>query len=636
MRKFKTESKKLLDLMINSIYTNKEIFLRELISNASDAVDKLYFKSLTDKSAAVDKDDLCIRVNFDKGARTIIVSDDGIGMTKDELDKNLGTIAHSDSQNFKTENAEQQGGDVDIIGQFGVGFYSSFMVADHVRVVSRAFGSDEAYAWESDGVEGYTIEPAERETHGTDVILSIKEGSLEEDYDQFLTEEGLTYLITHYSNYVRYPIRMLVTKQRPKPKPVGAPEDAKTEWETYKGIETINSMVPIWKRKKSDVTAEEYNEFYKSDFHDYENPARTVSFHAEGALNYDALLFIPGRAPYDMYSREYQKGLALYSSNVLIMEKCEDLVPDYFNFVRGIVDSQDLTLNISRETLQQNSQLRAIARKVEKKIKSELDSMREEDREAYEAFFENFGRSLKYGIYASRGEKADVLADLLLFYSAKMNKMVTLREYVEDMLEGQDSILYHFGVGETKERLGKSPIVKAVLDKGYDVLLCNDPIDEFCLQLMGAYDEKPMKNVATEDLNLGSEDEKADAQAVEQDNADLFSTMQKALEGKVEKVVVSTRLVDEPACLTTTGGVSLGMERVLSAAEGYEGIKSARILEINPKHPVFEVLKDAQDLGQTDKVSLYAGLLYEQSLLIEGLSVEDPFEFAKAVVSLMV
>ncbi|MDD6785266.1 MAG: molecular chaperone HtpG [Eggerthellales bacterium] len=636
MRKFKTESKKLLDLMINSIYTNKEIFLRELISNASDAVDKLYFKSLTDKSAAVDKDDLCIRVNFDKGARTIIVSDDGIGMTKDELDKNLGTIAHSDSQNFKTENAEQQGGDVDIIGQFGVGFYSSFMVADHVRVVSRAFGSDEAYAWESDGVEGYTIEPAERETHGTDVILSIKEGSLEEDYDQFLTEEGLTYLITHYSNYVRYPIRMLVTKQRPKPKPVGAPEDAKTEWETYKGIETINSMVPIWKRKKSDVTAEEYNEFYKSDFHDYENPARTVSFHAEGALNYDALLFIPSRAPYDMYSREYQKGLALYSSNVLIMEKCEDLVPDYFNFVRGIVDSQDLTLNISRETLQQNSQLRAIARKVEKKIKSELDSMREDDREAYEAFFENFGRSLKYGIYASRGEKADVLADLLLFYSAKMNKMVTLREYVEDMLEGQDSILYHFGVGETKERLGKSPIVKAVLDKGYDVLLCNDPIDEFCLQLMGAYDEKPMKNVATEDLNLGSEDEKADAQAVEQDNADLFSTMQKALEGKVEKVVVSTRLVDEPACLTTTGGVSLGMERVLSAAEGYEGIKSARILEINPKHPVFEVLKDAQDLGQTDKVSLYAGLLYEQSLLIEGLSVEDPFEFAKAVVSLMV
>lgn len=636
MRKFKTESKKLLDLMINSIYTNKEIFLRELISNASDAVDKLYFKSLTDKSAAVDKDDLCIRVNFDKGARTIIVSDDGIGMTKDELDKNLGTIAHSDSQNFKTENAEQQGGDVDIIGQFGVGFYSSFMVADHVRVVSRAFGSDEAYAWESDGVEGYTIEPAERETHGTDVILSIKEGSLEEDYDQFLTEEGLMYLITHYSNYVRYPIRMLVTKQRPKPKPVGAPEDAKTEWETYKGIETINSMVPIWKRKKSDVTAEEYNEFYKSDFHDYENPARTVSFHAEGALNYDALLFIPSRAPYDMYSREYQKGLALYSSNVLIMEKCEDLVPDYFNFVRGIVDSQDLTLNISRETLQQNSQLRAIARKVEKKIKSELDSMREDDREAYEAFFENFGRSLKYGIYASRGEKADVLADLLLFYSAKMNKMVTLREYVEDMLEGQDSILYHFGVGETKERLGKSPIVKAVLDKGYDVLLCNDPIDEFCLQLMGTYDEKPMKNVATEDLNLGSEDEKADAQAVEQDNADLFSTMQKALEGKVEKVVVSTRLVDEPACLTTTGGVSLGMERVLSAAEGYEGIKSARILEINPKHPVFEVLKDAQDLGQTDKVSLYAGLLYEQSLLIEGLSVEDPFEFAKAVVSLMV
>ena len=636
MRKFKTESKKLLDLMINSIYTNKEIFLRELISNASDAVDKLYFKSLTDESAAVEKDDLCIRVNFDKGGRTIIISDDGIGMTKDELDKNLGTIAHSDSQAFKTENAEQQGNDVDIIGQFGVGFYSSFMVADHVRVVSRAFGSEEAYAWESDGVEGYTIEPAERETHGTDVILTIKDSTAEEDYDQFLTEDGLAYLITHYSNYVRYPIRMLVTKHRLKPKPVDAPEDAETEWETYKGIETINSMIPIWKRNKSDVSAEEYNEFYKSDFHDYEDPVRTVSFHAEGALNYDALLFIPSHAPYDMYSREYQKGLALYSSNVLIMEKCEDLVPDYFNFVRGIVDSQDLTLNISRETLQQNSQMRAIARKVEKKIKSELDSMRDDDREAYEKFFESFGRSLKFGIYATRGEKGDMLGDLLLFHSAKLNKMVTLAEYVEDMQEGQESILYYFGVGESVERLGKTPIVKSVLDKGYDVLLCNDPVDEFALQLLRTYDGKDMKNVATDDLNLGSEDEKADAQAVEQDNADLFATMLKALEGKVEKVVVSTRLVDEPACLTTTGGVSLGMERVLSATEGYQGMKSARVLEINPKHEVFGALKEAQDLGQTDKVSLYAGLLYDQSLLIEGLPVDDPFKFAKAVTSLMV
>lgn len=636
MKKFKTESKKLLDLMINSIYTNKEIFLRELISNASDAVDKLYFKSLTDESAAVDKDELCIRVNFDKGARTIIVSDDGIGMSKDELDKNLGTIAHSDSQSFKTENAEQQGSDIDIIGQFGVGFYSSFMVADHVRVVSRAFGSDEAYAWESDGVEGYTIEPAERETHGTDVILTIKESTAEEDYDEFLTEEGLRHLILHYSNYVRYPIRMLVTKERQKPLPPDAPEDAKPEWEEYKTIETINSMVPIWKRNKSEVTPEEYNEFYKSNFHDFEDPARTVSFHAEGSLNYDALLFIPGRAPYDMYSREYEKGLALYSSNVLIMEKCEDLVPDYFNFVRGIVDSQDLTLNISRETLQQNSQLRAIARKVEKKIKSELDAMRDDDRETYEKFFENFGRSLKFGIYASRGQKSDVLSDLLLFYSAKQGKMVTLAEYVEGMTEGQDSILYHFGVGESIERLEKTPLVKSVLDKGYDVLLCNEPVDEFVLQLMQTFDGKEMKNIATEELNLGSDDEKADAEAVEKDNADLFTTMTKALDGKVEKVVASTRLTDAPACLVSTGGVSLGMERVFSASEGYDGMKSARVLEINPKHEIFEALKEAQDLGQTDKVSLYANILYNQSLLIEGLPVDDPFEFAKAVSSLMV
>ena len=636
MKNFKTESKKLLDLMINSIYTNKEIFLRELISNASDAVDKLYFKSLTDKSAAVEKDELCIRVNFDKGARTVIVSDDGIGMSKDELDKNLGTIAHSDSQSFKAENAEQQGSDIDIIGQFGVGFYSSFMVADHVRVVSRAFGSNEAFAWESDGVEGYTIEPAERETHGTDVILTIKESTADEDYDEYLTEGGLRHLILHYSNYVRYPIRMLVTKQRQKPLPPDAAEDATPEWEEYKAIETINSMVPIWKRGKQEVTEQEYNEFYKSNFHDFEDPARTVSFHAEGSLNYDALLFIPSRAPYDMYSREYERGLALYSSNVLIMEKCEDLLPDYFNFVRGIVDSQDLTLNISRETLQQNGQLRAIARKVEKKIKSELDAMRDNDREAYEKFFENFGRSLKFGIYTSQGMKSDVLSDLLLFYSAKQEKMITLAEYVEAMPADQENIMYHFGVGESIDNLKRAPLVRAVLDKGFDVLLCNEPVDEFVLQLIQTFDSKNMKNIATEELNLGSDDEKANAQAAEKDNADLFTTMSKALEGKVEKVVASTRLTDAPACLVSTGGVSLGMERVFAASEGYDGMKSMRVLEINPTHEIFEKLKSAQDAGQTDKVELFANILYNQSLLIEGLPVEDPYEFAQAITSLMV
>ena len=416
MRKFKTESKKLLDLMINSIYTNKEIFLRELISNASDAVDKLNFKSLTDNDVDIDSADLAIRVSFDKDNRTLTISDNGIGMTAEDLEKNLGTIAHSGSQEFKTENAESQGNDVDIIGQFGVGFYSAFMVASRVRVVSRAFGSDEANVWESDGLEGYTIEPAERATHGTDVILTIREDEGGEDgegFDTYLSEWGLKNLIKQYSNYVRYPIQMMVTKHREKPKPEDAGDDYTPEWEDYEELETVNSMTPIWKKHASDVEQKDYNEFYKSTFHDFEDPARTISFHAEGTLEYDALLFIPGRAPFDLYSKDYEKGLSLYSSNVLIMEKCADLLPDYFNFVRGVVDSADVSLNISRETLQQNRQLRAIAKRVEKKISSDLEDMRDNDREAYEKFFENFGRGLKYGIYSSYGMMADELAVLI-------------------------------------------------------------------------------------------------------------------------------------------------------------------------------------------------------------------------------
>ena len=414
MRKFKTESKKLLDLMINSIYTNREIFLRELISNASDAVDKLYFRSLTDKDIQLSKDELGIRVAFDKDARTVTVSDSGLGMTKDELDRNLGTIADSDSMEFKADNADAQGDDVDIIGQFGVGFYSAFMVASKVRVVSKAYGSDEAWAWESDGVEGYTIEEAQREGHGTDVILTLKDNTDDDNYDTFLSEFGLKNLIKRYSNYVRYPVQMEVSKTRELPKPEDAGDDYTPEYEDYTEVETINSMIPIWKRSKSEVTDEEYNEFYKTDFHDFTDPARTFSIHAEGALSYDALLFIPGRAPYDLYSKDFKKGLALYSSNVLIMEKCEELLPDHFNFVRGVVDSQDLQLNISRETLQHNSQLRAIAKKIEKKITSELKKMRDNDREEYEKFFENFGRGLEFGIYNSYGMLKDQLADLLL------------------------------------------------------------------------------------------------------------------------------------------------------------------------------------------------------------------------------
>ena len=668
MKKFKTESKKLLDLMINSIYTNREIFLRELISNASDAVDKLYFKSLTDSDVQLSKDELAIHVGFDEGARTITISDNGIGMTKDELDKNLGTIAHSDSQAFKTDNAEQQGDDIDIIGQFGVGFYSSFMVASKVRVVSRAFGSDEAWAWESDGVEGYTIAEAERTEHGTDVILTLKENTDEDNYDTYLSEYGLKDLIKRYSNYVRYPIQMMVTKHREKPKPEDAGDDYTPEWEDYEELETVNSMTPIWKKRASDVEQKDYNEFYKSTFHDFEDPARTISFHAEGTLEYDALLFIPGRAPFDLYSKDYEKGLSLYSSNVLIMEKCADLLPDYFNFVRGVVDSADVSLNISRETLQQNRQLRAIAKRVEKKISSDLEDMRDNDREAYEKFFENFGRGLKYGIYSSYGMKADELADLLLFYSAKEQKMVTLAEYAKAMPADQKAIYY--AAGDSRERLSKMPVVTGVLARGYDVLLLTADVDEFTFQAMRSYHahdlpkvyeddaareaaEKAvadgaepetedrtleLKNVATGDLDLATEDEKKDAEEATKENESLFTAMKEALGDKVEKVAVSARLTDAPACITTEGPLSLEMERVLRrdpSAEAEGMPKSQRVLELNAKHPVFKKLVSANEEGDAEKIKLYAGLLYDQALLVEGILPEDPVAFAASICELM-
>ncbi len=671
MRKFKTESKKLLDLMINSIYTNKEIFLRELISNASDAVDKLNFKSLTDNDVDIDSADLAIRVSFDKDNRTLTISDNGIGMTAEELEKNLGTIAHSGSQEFKTENAESQGNDVDIIGQFGVGFYSAFMVASRVRVVSRAFGSDEANVWESDGLEGYTIEPSERATHGTDVILTIREDEGGEDgegFDTYLSEWGLKNLIKQYSNYVRYPIQMMVTKHREKPKPEDAGDDYTPEWEDYEELETVNSMTPIWKKRASDVEQKDYNEFYKSTFHDFEDPARTISFHAEGTLEYDALLFIPGRAPFDLYSKDYEKGLSLYSSNVLIMEKCADLLPDYFNFVRGVVDSADVSLNISRETLQQNRQLRAIAKRVEKKISSDLEDMRDNDREAYEKFFENFGRGLKYGIYSSYGMKADELADLLLFYSAKEQKMVTLAEYAKAMPADQKAIYY--AAGDSRERLSKMPVVTGVLARGYDVLLLTADVDEFTFQAMRSYHahdlpkvyeddaareaaEKAvadgaepetedrtfeLKNVATGDLDLATEDEKKDAEEATKENESLFTAMKEALGDKVEKVAVSARLTDAPACITTEGPLSLEMERVLRrdpSAEAEGMPKSQRVLELNAKHPVFKKLVSANEEGDAEKIKLYAGLLYDQALLVEGILPEDPVAFAASICELM-
>ncbi|MGQ5427186.1 molecular chaperone HtpG [Thermophilibacter sp. ZX-H3] len=674
MRKFKTESKKLLDLMINSIYTNREIFLRELVSNASDAIDKLYLKSLTDSSVQVDQANLAINVAFDKDARTITVSDNGIGMTAEELEKNLGTIAHSGSEEFKAANAEAQGDAVDIIGRFGVGFYSAFMVAREVSVISRAYGSDECNRWTSDGVEGYTIEPvaaddpAWRSEPGTSVVMTLKENAEEANYDEFLSEWKLRELIRKYSNYVRYPVQMLVTKSREKEKPADAGDDYKPEWEDYTELETINSMTPIWKKRGSEVTDEEYAEFYKSTFHDWVDPARTFSLHAEGTLEYDALLFIPGQAPFDLYSRDYEKGLELYSSNVLIMEKCADLLPDYYNFVRGVVDSSDVSLNISRETLQQTRQLQAMARRIEKKITSELEAMRDNDREAYVKFFENFGRGLKYGIYSSYGMKKDELAGLLLFWSAREQKMVTLQEYVAAMADGQKAVYY--AAGDDRERLAKMPVVESVLAKGYDVLLATQDVDEFCFQAMRDFTAKglpkvyeddaareaaekavadgaepevedrtvELKNVTSGDLDLASDEEKKEAEEATKANEGLFDAMKDALAGQVEKVAVSTRLAADgaPAVITSEGPLSLEMEKVLAAGpEAGEAPKAVRVLEVNAKHPVFEKLRAAQEAGDAEKVKLYAGLLYNQALLVEGILPEDPVAFATQVCELM-
>ena len=655
MKQFKTESKKLLDLMINSIYTNREIFLRELVSNASDAIDKLSFAALTDPSISVNQDDLAIRVSFDKDARTVTVSDNGIGMTAEELEENLGTIAHSGSEAFKAEHGDAQGDAMDIIGQFGVGFYSSFMVASRVRVVSRAFGSDQAFAWESDGVEGYTIEPAaagERDgadDHGTDVILYLRESTEAEDTDRYLSEWGLRDRIRRYSNYVRHPIQMMVTKSEPVANPDELPDDA-PRYVEHQELETVNSMTPIWKKRASEVEQDDYDEFYKSTFHDYTAPARTISFHAEGALSYDALLFIPGEAPFDLYSKDYEKGLALYSSNVLIQEKCADLLPDYYNFVRGIVDSPDVHLNISRETLQQNAQLRAIAKRVERKIKSELATMLADDREAYEKFFENFGRGLKFGIYNSYGMNAGELADLLLFYSAKEQKMVTLREYVQAMPEGLDKILY--AAGDSRERLEKLPAVTGAVKRGYDVLLCTQDVDEFMFQAMRTYHmdavagdaetpgvdarEVELANVSTADLDLATEEEKTAAEQATKDHEDLFGAMAEVLGDKVSAVRVSANLTDAPASIGTEGPISLEMERVMQQGpDAGMAPKAQRVLEINANHPVFEKLVAAKAADDQDKLALYASLLYDQALLVEGLPVDDPVEFAKNVCALM-
>lgn len=638
-KQFKAESKRLLDMMINSIYTHKEIFLRELISNASDAIDKLYFRSLTDDSVKLKKKDFFIRLAADKENRTLTVRDNGIGMTKEELEKNLGTIAKSGSLDFKNEN--ETGGKVDVIGQFGVGFYSAFMVASRVTVRSRAFGAQEAWQWESTGAEGYTIEPCDKEDVGTEVILVVKENEGEEHYDEFLDDWRLAGIVKKYSDYIRYPIKMLREKSRAIE---GTDKDEEghykaPEYETYTEDETLNSMVPIWKRDKKKVKDEEYAQFYKDKFGDYSDPARVIQSKTEGTATFNALLFIPSRTPYNYYTKEYEKGLQLYSSGVLIMEKCADLLPDYFSFVKGLVDSEDLSLNISREMLQHDSQLKLIKTTLERKIKNELAAWLKNDREKYEEFFKNFGLQLKMGCYASYGMNKELLQDLLLFHSAKENKLVTLREYYEAMPEDQKYIYY--AAGESTDRLAKLPAAERVLDKGFDILYLTDDVDEFMLQMLRSYGdkekEKEFRNISADDLGIVTDAEKEEVKAKNEENKELFEAMKEALDGKVTEVRLSQRLKSHPVCLSSSGPLSIEMEKVLNSMPAQqEKVKSEKVLELNGEHEVFAALKRLFEAGDKEKLAAYSEILYDQALLIEGLALEDPVAYANNVCKLMV
>ncbi|MBS5873664.1 MAG: molecular chaperone HtpG [Clostridiales bacterium] len=632
MKQFKAESKRLLDLMINSIYTHKEIFLRELISNASDAIDKLYYHALSDGTTGLNRDDFSIELSIDKDNRTLTITDNGCGMTKEELENNLGVIAKSGSLAFKQENEAKE--DIDIIGQFGVGFYSAFMVASNVKVYSRAYGSDEAYVWESNGAEGYTVEPCEKESNGTQIVLTIKEDTEDEKYSEFLESYRIQELVRKYSDYIRYPIRMEVEKTRMKEKAEGEePDEEKApEYETYTEIETLNSMVPIWRKNKNELTDEDYNSFYKEKFFDYSDPLKVIHTYTEGAATYHALLFIPAKAPYNYYTRDYEKGLKLYASGVLIMDSCKDLLPDHFSFVKGLVDSEDLSLNISREMLQHDRQLKVIASRLEKKIKSELLSMLKNDREKYEEFFKNFGLQLKYGVYNGFGTNKELLQDLLLFYSSSEQKLVTLEEYVSRMKEDQKYIYY--AGGESREQIEKLPQTELVKEKGYEILYLTDDVDEFALQMMHDYNEKEFKSVSASDLDLDTEEEKKEFEKQAEENKDLLTFMKDALDGKVKAVVLSKRLKSHPVCLSNEGMLSIEMEKVLNAMPNDQKVKAERVLEINASHPIFEKLTKLHAEDQ-EKLKTYAQLLYTQAELIEGMPVEDPVAFSNAVCELM-
>lgn len=626
-KQFKAESKKLLDMMINSIYTHKEIFLRELISNASDAIDKLYFRSLTDNSVNMTKDSFEIRLDIDKDNRLLTITDNGIGMTEQELESNLGTIAKSGSLNFKKENADDKNAeDIDVIGQFGVGFYSAFMVSDLVTVESRAFGSDTANRWISKGADGYTVEPCEKDTVGTKITMHIKEDTDEEKYSEFLDRYRISSIVKKYSDYIRYPIRMMQSSQKLK-------EGSEDEYETVNEDVTLNSMIPLWKKNKSEIKPEEYNAFYKEKFYDYNDPALVIHSKTEGQATYNALMFIPKKPPYDYYTKEFEKGLQLYSNGVLIMDKCADLLPDYFSFVKGLVDSADLSLNISRELLQHDRQLKIIAKNLEKKIRSELEKMLKNKRGDYEAFFKEFGIQLKFGIYNDYGMHKDELKDLIMFISSKEKKYVTLAEYVERMPEDCDKIYY--ACGETVDKIDMLPQVEAVKDKGYEVLYLTENVDEFALKVMENYNDKKFTNVCTDELDLGTEEEKEKLKKDNEDAKELLDFMKESI-GNVSAVRFTNKLKNHPVAIASEGEISLEMEKVLNAMPNNNGgVKAQTVLEINAEHPIADKLKDMFKSGDKDKVANYAKILYSQALLIGGMPVENPTELSNLICDLM-
>lgn len=622
-KQFKSESKRMLDLMIHSIYTNRDIFLRELISNSSDAIDKIYYKALTDKSISFNKDNYFINIHIDKENRILKIEDTGIGMTEDDLENNLGVIAQSGSLKFKKENEldDEHG----IIGQFGVGFYSAFLVADKVTVISRALNSGEAYKWESEGADGYTIEKTNKETVGTEIILKVKENNDDENFDKYLDEYNIQSLIKKYSDFIRYPIKMELTKSKPK-------EGSENKYEEYKEIETINSMVPLWKKNKTQLKDEDYNNFYLEKHYGFDTPLSHLHISVDGAVSYNSILFIPERAPYDFYSKEYEKGLELYSNGVLIMNRCADLLPDYFGFVKGVVDSEDLSLNISREILQHDRQLRLIAKNIKTKIKNELKSMLKNNREKYEKFYNSFGRQLKYGVYSEFGANRDVLEDLLMFYSSKEKKLVTLDEYLERMQENQKYIYY--AVGSSIDRIEKLPQTELLLDKGYEILYFKEDVDEFAIKMLNSYKEKEFKSVSSGDLGIEPEDKKELSEEETKETGNILDAMRETLSNRVKAVKASKILKNHPVCLSAEGEVTIEMEKILSAMPNNEGVKAEKVLEINTNHDVFKALKNAYE-SDKEKFNLYTNLLYNEALLIEGLAIEDPVEFTNNISKLM-